>query len=856
MAAHYVVVLPWQRPDSQSKTTEYGVRIMNRTTISNHLILSLTGIFVHGTALLYVALVAVLISTSIPVLAQQTATDAGTTEQQDEDDEDDSVALERVMVTSQKRNDDIQDIPFSVAAKSGEELIRLGAHNIEDIARNVAGFSIQDLGPGQSQVTMRGVSSGQIVRDQPGVKEQVGIYLDESVISLSLFTPDLELIDIDRVEVLRGPQGTLFGSGSLSGTVRYITTQPILGLHEGEVSMEGNLAGDDDLGGSFKSILNVPVGDKAALRMTPYFTRRGGFIDAVQPDGSIDTDVNDGERYGARVALRVEPTAGLAITPRMVFQQVTADGFNRQDAFNILANPFTTTRPRVFLGEREQFTQLKEEFDDEFLLLDLNLEYQFGNKLTLTSVSSYTDREVVQVRDGTALTGSITGGTIGLGEEIFTLDAPLIDTTDIEVFTQEIRVSGDPEAPLRWVAGAFYSDIQRDYSQDLLVRGFEDLSGIPTVGILNPKDVLFFSRIPYDFEQLAFFAELTYALTDRLDITVGSRYFDFDESRELNFDGIFADQTIAQPGKTSSDGFSPRFMINYAATDMLNLNAQVSKGFRLGGINDPLNAPLCTPEDLVTFGGRPSFDDEELWNYEVGAKSSFWNGRGTFNVAAYWMDIDDLQATLTAGTCSSRIIFNVPNSRVRGFDFELALQPTRNINLSVAGTLVDAELRSTITSVGGDGIESVVEAIERGNRLPTTPRFEISAGANFNWNIGKGWEGFLNTSVQHVGSRFTQIGDQAEGFGVVNIATGLPNNIGDVDQATFVFDPKLPAYEIGNARLGFRNPEWEVAVFVNNVWDSNAKLALDQERGRLARVGFLVAQARTFGLTARRFFNF
>ena len=782
--------------------------------------------------------------------------DADNAAEAESEQEDDSVSLERVMVTSQKRSGDIQDIPFSVAAKTGEELIRLGANNIEEIARNVAGFSIQDLGPGQSQVTMRGVSAGQIVRDQPGVKEQVGIYLDESVISLSLFTPDLELIDIDRVEVLRGPQGTLFGSGSLSGTVRYITTQPQMGLREGEVALEGNLAGDDDFGGSFKGILNVPIGDKAALRMTPYFTRSGGFIDAVQPDGSIDNDVNDGERYGGRFALRVEPTEGLAITPRMVFQQVTADGFNREDVFNILANPFTTTRPRVFLGEREQFTQLKEEFDDEFLLLDLNVEYQFGNNMTLTSVSSYTDREVVQVRDGTALTGSITGGSIGLGEDIFTLDAPLIDTTDIEVFTQEIRLASDPEARLRWVGGAFYSDIQRDYSQDLLVRGFENLSGIPTEGVLNPKDVLFFSRIPYDFEQFALFAELTYALTDRLDITAGGRYFDFDESRELNFDGIFADQTIAQPGKTSSDGFSPRFMVNYAATESLNLNAQVSKGFRLGGINDPLNAPLCTAQDLETFGGRPSFDDEELWNYEVGAKTTFLGGRGTFNVAAYWMDIDDLQATLTAGTCSSRIIFNVPNSRVRGVDFELALQPTRNINLSLAGTVVDAELRSTITSVGADGSESVVEAIERGNRLPTTPRFELNAAANFNWNIGNGWEGFVNTSIQHVGSRFTQIGDQAEGFGVVDIATGLPNNIGNVDQATFVFDPKLPAYQLGNARAGIRSPAWEFAIFANNIWDENAKLALDQERGRLARVGFLVAQARTFGLTARRFFNF
>src|SRR6185295_10525316 len=165
---------------------------------------------------------------------------------------------EEITVTARKREENIQSVPFSVAAPSEETLRNRGADNIEGVAANVVGLTVQNLGPGQSQVALRGVSAGQIVRDQPGVKEQVGIYLDESVISLSLFTPDVDLFDLSRVEVLRGPQGTLFGSGSESGTVRYITNQPILNhsVSVGEFTVDTISGGG--VGGSAKAAVNVP----------------------------------------------------------------------------------------------------------------------------------------------------------------------------------------------------------------------------------------------------------------------------------------------------------------------------------------------------------------------------------------------------------------------------------------------------------------------------------------------------------------------------------------------------------------------------------------------------------------------
>ncbi|HSN68184.1 MAG TPA: TonB-dependent receptor plug domain-containing protein, partial [Thermoanaerobaculia bacterium] len=417
---------------------------------------------------------------------------------------------EEMVVTARKREETIQDVPFAVAAPTEEELRDLGAETMEDVSANVAGFTVQNLGPGQSQVAIRGVSAGQIVRDQPGVKEQVGVYLDESVISLSLFTPDIDLFDVARVEVLRGPQGTLFGSGSLSGTVRYITHQPVLGLSETIGDFSLNAPKDGGVGGSAKAAVNVPIGETAALRVAAYHTSWGGYMDAVQPDLRVNEDVNSGTRTGARVALLFQPSERLSITPRILYQEVDMDGWNRIDVFNILANPFTTTRPAVHLGEREMFTQFEEPFTDEFLLGDLSVEYDLG-AATLTSVTSFTDRDVLVVRDATALTASITGGSIGLDPDVYLLDAPLDDATAAKTFTQEVRLAGT-RGTLQWLGGAFYSTIDRDYGQALTVHGFEARSGIPTHGSFGADtDVLYFSDLGYEFRQWALFGEATFS---------------------------------------------------------------------------------------------------------------------------------------------------------------------------------------------------------------------------------------------------------------------------------------------------------------------------------------------------------
>ncbi|HKR36371.1 MAG TPA: TonB-dependent receptor plug domain-containing protein, partial [Steroidobacteraceae bacterium] len=259
----------------------------------------------------------------------------------------DESIIEQIIVTAQKRATALQDVPFSVAAPTGEQIRNAGASSLPELGRMVPGLAIADLGPGQSQVALRGISAGQVVRDQPGVKAQVGIYLDESPISVALFTPDLDLFDLQRFEVLRGPQGTLFGSGSISGVLRYITAQPELGLFGGTAEVSASTVTDGDVGGSLKGMVNVPVGDISALRLVAYHNELPGFIDSVYPGRGKREDVNSGTKSGARLSWLIQPTENLSITPRIVYQKLETDGYPRIDVWNILGNPYTTTEPPV-----------------------------------------------------------------------------------------------------------------------------------------------------------------------------------------------------------------------------------------------------------------------------------------------------------------------------------------------------------------------------------------------------------------------------------------------------------------------------------------------------------------------------
>jgi iron complex outermembrane receptor protein len=757
--------------------------------------------------------------------------------------------VEEIIVTATKRDATILDVPFSINAQSQADIQKSGAVTLEDLSRNVAGLTIQNLGPGQSQVSVRGVSAGQVVRDQPGVKEQVGVYLDESVISLSLFTPDIDLFDLNRVETLRGPQGTLFGSGSVGGTIRYITNQPKLEAYEGTVEANFNTLKGGDVGGYVKGAVNLPLSDKAALRVVGYDTEYGGFIDALGEGGTRKTNVNDGYRRGGRVSLLFRPTEDISITPRLVYQKIHAGGFNRQEAFNLFANPFTTTRPAITLGEREQYLLLDESFGDKTFLGDLTASFGF-NGLKLTSVTSYIDRKIAVNRDASALTGSVSVD-LGFPAAAVTLPSKLVDTTDLEQFTQEARLGSDGDGPFQWLVGAFYSKVDRVYNQRLPTPGYDaytdaTLGTGTSAAVANgfPANSPYNASLPYKIKQKAVFGEASYEI-QKLTITAGGRYYDFSENRRFTSGGLFANGDD-QVDKTSSDGFTPRLLVSYKANPGLTFNAQASKGFRLGGVNDPLNLPLCTPQDAAIFGGFQSYDDETLWNYEGGVKTRM--GGVTFNGAVFYTDIKNLQTTLDAGSCSSRVVFNVPKAHTKGIEGELSARLAPGFDLSVSGSLLEAEFDSTVR----DGTGAVIGGIREGNRLPSVPKFQISVSATYTRTLTATMDGYVTASFQHVGNRYTQASDQENN--PRSFVSGLPFGGASGADAT-VLDLQLPSYDLINLSAGVQMDNGlDIIAYVNNVADENALLSFDRERGGRARLGYSIGQPRTAGLTIRKSF--
>lgn len=764
-----------------------------------------------------------------------------------------------IVVTATKRSDTIQNVPFSINAQTAAAMQRNGATNIEDISRSVAGLTVQNFGPGQSQVAIRGVSAGQIARDQPGVKEQVGVYLDETVISLSLFTPDFDLFDLNRVETLRGPQGTLFGSGSEGGTVRYITNQPKLGKTEGTVEAGVNVLKGGDVGYSGKAVVNLPVSDTLAIRAVGYGEHFGGFINAIGP--AAGKNINDGRRYGGRLAVLWEPAPGIKVTPRIIYQDIKTNGFNREDVYNLYYNPLISSSDVI--PERTQYLKLREGFRDKTTLADLNISADVADNVSLTSVTSYVHRDVLVTRDASALTGSVYVSFAGADPAAAggaALNSTLLDATKLKQFTQELRLASSGGAPFQWVFGGFYSHVDRTYTQRLPTPGADVYSqifldaaapGVTVADVSNGygPDSPYNADIPYVIKQTAVFGEASYKI-DKFKLTAGGRYYDFSETSDFKTGGIFANGDNQLNRKTSSHGFTPRFIASYEASKDVTLNLQASKGFRLGGVNDNLLQNLCTASDLTTYGGHPKFDDETLWNYEGGIKARV--GGVTFNASAFHTEIRNLQVTADAGSCSTRVIFNVPKAHSTGLEMELTAKPASGFELALSGSYTDSKFDSTVA----DGAGNPIAGIRKGNRLPTVPKFQMAASATYTYAVSSDIDWSATASFQHVGDRYTQAVDQEPGSGTFsnslyyNPATGA-NGAGAYTFGTYL----LPSYNLVNlsTSVAWKNG-LSVTLYVNNLFDETPLLALDRERGGRARLGYSIGSARKIGMTIRKDF--
>lgn len=761
----------------------------------------------------------------------------------------DETAPNDIVVTARKRNETLQDIPISITALSGDTLARSGADDFAKFSKAVPSLSFIDLGPGQSQLSIRGVNTGAIARDDTARKESVGVYLNEIPVSVALFNPDLDTFDLDRVEVLRGPQGTLYGAGSLSGTVRLISTQPDLSREEIKADLSlSQTRGSNNPNWSVKGALNLPISaDLAAVRLVGYYNEHDGFIDNI----AGGSDVNRDEKYGVRASALITPTADLRISPSFVWQRIRTWGYPLEDVQSIIGSASSpdviTNLPNSVVvtpdplvtgsslignpigGRYQQYRQRPEGLEDDFKVYSLQLDYDIG-AATITSVSSLLKRDVAAHRDFTYFMNSVFGALPSVNYDIVPTD--LSDATQLSTFTQEVRIGSSGSGPFDWVAGFFYQREERDYAQVAVAPGFDMQTGYPSSAAGLGADVLYQGDFSLSLRQFAIFGEATMALTDRLKATAGVRWYDYTQSRDVRLEGLLNDFAVTeQYTSTAANGVNPRFILSYEPNRDLLISAQASKGFKLGGPTDPLPA-ICVndPEAGNETGG--DFDPESLWNYEASVKSSLAGGRLTINGSAFWVNYNNLQLNRRLA-CSFTVTTNSGKARSKGVELEISARPTPELTLGLSGSYVNAVILDDQPSLNA----------RAGDRLPLSPKYSFSANGRYSVPISDQFEAYVDASYQYVGSVVAYFNSSLPGSPPVDLGGN-----------------RLPSYGLVNLRIGASSRDYQFSLFVDNLFDKRAALSIDRERvnylvvgteGRDARFGIVRNRPRTVGINAR-----
>jgi outer membrane receptor protein involved in Fe transport len=678
---------------------------------------------------------------------------------------------EEIVVTAQRREQSLQDVPISLRALAAEELARTGADDLQGFAGFAPGLALVEQGPSRTQINMRGVSTGDNRFDRAQLRETVGLYLDDTPISTQVVSPNLGLLDIQRIEVLRGPQGTLYGAGSLSGTVRMITRRPSLEEFElnGDVTVSSTENGETNY--QYGLVLNQPlVRGVAAVRAAGFYRQDGGFIDNTTTG---EENFNDAEEFGGRVSLRVEPTTRLSLNASLVHQETDLGG------------DFSY---RAEAGDLEDTTPISEPSSSRMSIGSLVAAYDFG-PVGLTSATSFFAKETQFGLD----IGGFSEFLTGFDDDFV---APATTRFDQEEFTQELRLSSSADGGVIYSFGAFFQHQDNSFGQDVTYPGIDAEVGIDSTDFAAAPDQVYGSEVRLETTQIAVFGEVELALTDRLTASVGGRYFDVTQDSAVTFFGIFADPQIGtQTFDFSAEGFNPRFNMTYDLSEDHMVYAQAARGFRLGGTNEPIPATCAGDLASLGFSSAPSFfESDSLWNYELGAKTAWANGRFVVNGAAYVIDWEGPPLSVDLD-CGFSTLINAGAFTIRGVEVDVEARPLDSLLLRFGASFNEAELSGDLPSVGGVD----------GDRVPQTPRLTLNASVDYDFPLG--WfgldgEGFVHADIRHVSERVTL----------------FPGSVA----LSGYFE--LPAYEIVGLRAGAEFGRVSVEGFVENAFDERAVL--------------------------------
>lgn len=630
----------------------------------------------------------------------------------------DTKTLEEIVVTAQKREQRLIDVPQSVSVLSGDALAKLGAVQFRDFANRVPGLAFSTAGAGNTRIVLRGVTTGY------DVASTVATYVDEVPYgSSSAFTAsdrfalDVGLFDIERVEVLRGPQGTLYGASSMGGLVKYVTRQP--DMTRFGIDAQTGVSHTEDGGVSYNGAItaNTPlVRDKMALRTSGFYSHDGGYIDNLALD---QNDVNQADIYGGRADLLFEPSERLSIRTAAFLQNISRNGEATSD-YSFAGESID--------GSLEQRRLFAEPFDQQFRVVSATASYDFGSA-ALTSISSYQTARTEYFQD-------VSPGYVPLFTSVGIpiSAAATSNIINIDKFTQEVRLGSQKSRPLEWVVGGFYTQEDSEQRQDLLVL---DPAG-------QPAPNLFMNDLNSRYEEYAAFGDLTWHLTDKFDVTGGVRYARNSQESTQIASGLFVS---SRPTSRSDENvFTYLGNMRYHLSDRATLYVRYATGYRPGGPNFP-------GADTITGEPRPTapFEADRLRSYEIGFKAETENRGFEIDVATYYIDWSNVQITVVRGGFGA--IANAPGgARVQGAELAITARPVSALTIAGALAYQDGEMLEADTDLGA----------RKGERLPNVPRFTASVDADYAF-AAEGIQPTIGMSLRHVGDRTASF-DNTLGF--------------------------------------------------------------------------------------------
>lgn len=731
-----------------------------------------------------------------------------------------------IVVTARKTNERLQDVPISINAVTGAQLRERGAVDVKDVLRSIPGFSFSGVERGLSNYNIRGVST---VASSP----TVGIYLDDiSLVTVATSFSgafDPVFFDMERLEVLKGPQGTLYGGSSMGGAIKYVSARPDLARVGGSAAAGIATTAHGDASYNTEVVINLPiVTDKLAVRVGGYYHHDGGYIDNVpaltvlNPNRSstaspvytpfafnslstrAEDDQNSGNTYVGRVSLLWRPDPSWTILPAVYYQDYK------------LANPsqFFINEPKLTSSYR-----IAQPTHDRAGIYSLDVEKDLG-PVRVTSLTAYFDRKVDFTRDYSFFIG-------GLVVPLATNTSTNLSASRTKTFSEEFRLSSNtsPASQLQWVVGLYYS-----HQKDNLYQIVTTPGATPVLG----TEVGYLGDTTTQIDQYAAFGEGSYELFRGFSVTAGARLFQIKQRLDLLGNGPLnggLTQTVGQ--RSNEKGFNPKLGVSYKLDQSELIYASAAKGFRPGGPNRfKVNPTLCAA-DLARLGltsAPDTFKSDNLWSYELGTKNQFAGNRIMVNGAAFYTDWKKIQQSISLTNCGFAFTGNAGNAHIKGAEIEGRINLTRIFQVGGTGTYTDAKI------VGAAAGTAALD----GDEVQAVPKWMASAYASASLPLNARWGLQLRAEYQYQSEARRQFGSvQAVTF--ANAVRGTIPNAAEFRES----------YSVVNAFATLSNMPTEIRLYMNNLFD--ARPYIDTDLG-IGSARSTTIRPRTIGVEVRRRF--